>query len=50
MMISIAPVINKEHFLNRENIHSINVQLVCESDMRISNAVIKYPGSVHESR
>ena len=34
-MILIAPVINEELYINRKNIHSINVQLMCESDMRM---------------
>ena len=38
MMILIAPVINEQIYVNRKNTHSINVQLMCESDMRISNA------------
>ena len=50
MMILIAPVINEQIYVNRKNTHSINVQLMCESDMRISNAVIQYPGGVHDSR
>ena len=49
MMFTIAPTENEEIYVNRKNYHSINVQLMCESDMRIANAVIKYPGNVHDS-
>ena len=45
-----APTENESAYVNRKNQHSINVQLMCESNYRISNAVIQYPGSVHDSR
>lgn len=46
-----APVHPHEpHFVNRKGYHSINVQLVCDSDLRIVNCVVKYPGSTHDAR
>ncbi|XP_030849657.1 putative nuclease HARBI1 [Strongylocentrotus purpuratus] len=40
-----------EHiFMNRNGRYSMNVQLVCTPDYRISNAVVKWPGSTHDSR
>ena len=45
MMILIAPVFNEDIYVNRKNTHSINIQL-----MSMSNAVIQYPGGVHDSR
>ena len=41
---------NEVGYVDRRNRHSINVQLMCEADMRIYNSVIKSPGSVHCTR
>ena len=49
-MFTIIPTENEEIYVNRKHLYSINVQLMCESDIRITNAVIKYLGSVHDSR
>ncbi|XP_050547929.1 putative nuclease HARBI1 [Daktulosphaira vitifoliae] len=39
-----------EHiYVNRKNYHSINVQLICDSNMGILNVNAKYPGSTHDS-
>ncbi|XP_062584804.1 putative nuclease HARBI1 [Saccostrea cucullata] len=39
-----------EHlYVNRKNFHSINVQGVCDSDLRFTNLVAKWPGSSHDS-
>jgi hypothetical protein len=46
----IAP--NKEiesDYVNRKNRHSINVQAICNSDLKFTNIVVKYPGRVHDS-
>ena len=37
-------------FINRKGIHSINVQLICDTDYSILNVVANWPGSVHDSR
>lgn len=40
----------EEHlYVNRKNYHSINVQLVCDSNMRIINVNARFPGSTHDS-
>ncbi|KAL5244243.1 hypothetical protein ACI65C_011653 [Semiaphis heraclei] len=39
-----------EHiYVNRKGYHSINVQLICDSDARIMNVNAKYPGSTNDS-
>ncbi|XP_036147282.1 putative nuclease HARBI1 isoform X2 [Monomorium pharaonis] len=39
-----------EHiYINRKGYHSINVQLICDSDLRIINVNARYPGSTHDS-
>ena len=39
-----TPTVNEHEFINRKGVHSINVQLVCNADMTIMNAVVKWPG------
>ncbi|KAM4693060.1 putative nuclease HARBI1 [Discoglossus pictus] len=36
-------------FRNRKHYHSINVQVVCDADMRIQNVVAGFPGSTHDA-
>lgn len=39
-----------EHaFVNRKGFHSINVQIVCDHRMQITNINARYPGSTHDS-
>ncbi|CAH1366233.1 unnamed protein product [Tenebrio molitor] len=38
-----------EIFINRKNFHSLNVLLVCDSDLKILSVNARYPGSVHDS-
>ncbi|KAJ8917015.1 hypothetical protein NQ315_012933 [Exocentrus adspersus] len=38
-----------EHiYVNRKGFHSINVQLICDSRMKILNVCARYPGSTHD--
>lgn len=41
---------NAELFRNRKGWFSINVQLMCDADMRIRNVVASWRGSTHDSR
>ena len=46
----LAPVVNEHEYVNRSGRHSINVQLICDAELRLLNCVVKYPGSVHDAR
>lgn len=42
--------VHPEHiYVNRKQYHSINVQLICDPDLRIMNVNARYIGSTHES-
>lgn len=39
-----------EHgYINRKGFHSLNVQIICESELRITNVNARYPGRNHDS-
>ncbi|XP_067142706.1 putative nuclease HARBI1 [Centruroides vittatus] len=40
---------NEESFINRKGFHSINVQVVCDSQLRILNINPLYPGRTHDA-
>ena len=44
-----TPVKNESIFVNRKNYHSINTQLVCDSNLRILSVNCKWPGSTHDA-
>nr|XP_006011388.1 PREDICTED: putative nuclease HARBI1 [Latimeria chalumnae] len=44
-----APSENETVFRNRKNIHSLNMQVVCDAKCRITDVVAKYPGSCQDS-
>jgi hypothetical protein len=41
---------NEYIFVNRKGRHSINVQLICDANYKITNVVARWPGSTHDSR
>lgn len=45
-----APTKYEDQFVNRKNQHSINVQLVCDHENKITNVVAQWPGSTHDAR
>jgi len=44
-----APSDAEDAFVNRKGVHTINVQGVCDSKMKLMNVVAKWPGSTHDS-
>jgi len=44
-----APTVNEEAYVNRKGAHNINVQAVCDADMKLLDVVAKWPGSSHDS-
>ena len=46
----IGPSRNEHEYVNRRGKHSINVQIVCDANLRVINCVVKNPGSVHDAR
>lgn len=45
-----APHEREWEFMNRKGRHSINVQLVVNADLIITNCVVKWPMMVHDAR
>jgi nuclease HARBI1 len=41
---------DSEVYRNRHGVFSINVQAICNSDLRFTNVVAKWKGSTHDSR
>ncbi|XP_041379626.1 putative nuclease HARBI1 [Gigantopelta aegis] len=41
---------NAASYMNRKGYHSLIVQMVCDSSMKITNVVARWPGSSHDSR
>ena len=35
--------------MNRKNYHSINVQMICNADCHVLDAVARWPGGTHDS-
>ena len=44
-----SPANNEEAYVNRKGVHTINVQAVCDPNMRLLDVVAKWPGSTHDS-
>ncbi|XP_030758052.1 putative nuclease HARBI1 [Sitophilus oryzae] len=50
----VAPQTNDEHapehvYVKRKNYHSINVQLICDDNLKILNVNSRFPGSTYDS-
>ena len=45
-----APHMRDWEYINRKGRRSINIQLVGDADLIITNCVVKWPGSVHDAR
>ncbi|XP_067659984.1 putative nuclease HARBI1 [Haliotis asinina] len=46
----ISPTEHENEYVNRKIFHSLNVQVVFDSDDRISDIIAKWPGATHDSR
>ncbi|VDI29494.1 Hypothetical predicted protein [Mytilus galloprovincialis] len=44
-----APSVDEHIYVNRKHYHSVNVQGVCDSDMKFMNIVAKRPGATHDA-
>ena len=44
-----APSLNEEAYVNRKGVHTINVQAVCDMNMKFLDIVAKWPGSSHDA-
>ena len=42
--------LNGARYMNRKGFYSLNVQVMCDANMRITNIVARWPGSSHDSR
>ena len=45
----VAPKDNEHVYVNRKGFHSLNIQLVCDSQMVFISVVAKFPGRAHDS-
>ena len=41
------PPVNEEIYVGRKGFHSINVQVVCDHNLMLTDVVVKWPGSTH---
>ncbi|KAG7174112.1 putative nuclease HARBI1 [Homarus americanus] len=44
-----TPIANERKYVNQKNVHSLNIQVVCNSEMLIGNFVAKYPGGARDA-
>jgi hypothetical protein len=44
-----APADAEDAYVNRKGVHTVNIQAVCDANMRLLNVVAKWPGSTHDS-
>ena len=45
-----APSHDELEYVNRKGFHSINIQVMCDLNLKFVDAVIRWPGSTHDSR
>lgn len=44
-----APWEDEFVFVDKKHFHSVNVQIICDAQMALTNVAAKWPGSTHES-
>ena len=45
-----APLKDPEQYINRKSFHSVQLQVVCDMDMKFIDVFCGFPGSVHDTR
>lgn len=45
-----APLKDPEQYINRKSFHSVQLQVVCDMDMKFIDVFCGFPGSVHDAR
>jgi hypothetical protein len=45
----ISPPVDEDRYVNRKNYHSINCQVVVDSEYKFTDIVAKWPGSTHDA-
>ena len=45
----LAPRQNEDLFVNRKNFHSIDIQAICDSDLKFIDIVAKWTGGTHDA-
>lgn len=44
-----APSEHEFAYVNRKHVHTINVQVICDAHMNLTNIVARWPGATHDS-
>ena len=45
-----APLKDPERYINRKSFHSVQLQVVCDMDMKFIDVFCRFPGSVHDAQ
>ncbi|KAJ3641982.1 hypothetical protein Zmor_028450 [Zophobas morio] len=45
----VTPIENEHLYINRKRYHSLNVQIICDEQLKITNVNARFPGSTHDS-
>ncbi|KAJ3661784.1 hypothetical protein Zmor_006168 [Zophobas morio] len=45
----VTPIENEHLYINRKRYHSLNVQIICDEELKITNVNARFPGSTHDS-